>query len=142
MPEKNTARTATCACGQLTVSCDGEPVLVSLCHCFACQRRTGSAYSVGAFFPRDRVSVGGQAQRYTRSSDSGFTVTFHFCGDCGSTVFWEPQRRPEIIGVALGAFADPDFPPPSASIFEESKRGWTQLPDGLKHFRGTMIASG
>jgi hypothetical protein len=39
---KNMARTATCACGQLTVSCDGEPGLVSLCHGLACQRRTGS----------------------------------------------------------------------------------------------------
>jgi len=142
MSQKNTARVAACSCGQLTASCQGEPVLVSLCHCLSCQRQTGSAYSVGAFFPRNHVRISGKARRYTRSSDSGSTVTFYFCRDCGSTVFWEPQRRPEIIGVAVGAFADPNFPPPSASIFEDLKHIWTQLPDGMKHFRGTMIADG
>jgi hypothetical protein len=43
--------------------------------------------------------------------------------------------------VAVGAFADPDFPPPSASIFEATKHAWTLLPKGMKHFQGTMIAS-
>jgi hypothetical protein len=43
--------------------------------------------------------------------------------------------------VAVGAFADPDFPPPSASIFEATKHAWTLLPEGMKHFQGTMIAS-
>ena len=37
--------------------------------------------------------------------------------------------------------ADPDFPPPSASIFEATKHAWTLLPEGMKHFQGTMIAS-
>ena len=100
-------RTARCDCGQLAVSCAGEPASVSLCHCLACQRRTGSTYGIAAFFARDRVNISGQGRRYTRSSDSGFEVTFHFCGDCGSRVYWEPQRKPEMIAVAVGAFADP-----------------------------------
>jgi hypothetical protein len=28
------------------------------------------------------------------------------------TVFWEPQRKPDAIGVAVGGFADPSFPEP------------------------------
>ena len=32
-------RTATCRCGQLQVTCEGEPVRVSVCHCLDCQRR-------------------------------------------------------------------------------------------------------
>jgi hypothetical protein len=43
--------------------------------------------------------------------------------------------------LAVGAFADPNFPAPSVSIFEESKHTWTQLPDGMKHFQGAIIAS-
>ena len=54
---------------------------------------------------------------------------------------WEPDVRPDLYILAVGAFADPDFPPPSASIFEETKHTWTRFPDGMKHFQGTMLAS-
>ena len=120
-------RTARCDCGQLAVSCDGEPASVSLCHCLACQMRTLSTYGIAAFFARDRVNISGQGRRYTRSSDSGFEVTFHFCGDCGSTVYWEPQRKPQMVAVAVGAFADPGFPPPSKFVYEEHLHPWAAI---------------
>jgi hypothetical protein len=56
-------------------------------------------------------------------------------------LYWEPDVRPDLYILAVGAFADPDFPPPSASIFEETKHAWTKLPDDMKHFQSTMIAS-
>jgi len=61
---------------------------------------------------------------YRRSSDSGFPVTFHFCPDCGSTVFWEPERMPDRIAVAVGCFADPSFPAPSQSVWSERRHAW------------------
>ncbi len=54
-----TARHAACACGRLRVSCEGDPVRVSVCHCLECQRRTGSVFGVSARFPKDRVAVEG-----------------------------------------------------------------------------------
>jgi hypothetical protein len=120
-------RTARCVCGQLAVSCDGEPTKVSLCHCLACQRRTGSAYGVGAFFRREDVEPRGCTEQYSRSSDSGHKVTFHFCPDCGSTVFWQPERKADMIAVALGAFADTAFPPPSQTVYEEHRHPWVKF---------------
>src|SRR5215469_4754365 len=72
-------RFATCACGQLAAACTGEPTNVSLCHCLACQKRTGSTYGVAAFFRRSDVESKGRTKHYTRPSDSGHDVTFHFC---------------------------------------------------------------
>lgn len=118
------ARTATCACGQLSVRCKGEPAKVSLCHCLACQKRTGSTYGVAAFFRREDVQPTGDVQTFTRPSDSGYDVAFHFCPRCGSTVFWEPHRKPEMIAVAVGSFADPAFPAPSQGVNEESRHPW------------------
>ena len=80
-------RAATCACGQLRVGTKGEPAKVSLCNCLACQKRTGSTYGIAAFFLREDVEANGRAQQFTRQSDSGHKVTFHFCPNCGSTVF-------------------------------------------------------
>lgn len=120
-------RTATCACGQLSVRCEGEPASVSLCHCPACQKRTGSSYGVAAFFPRTEVQVSGDFRTFTRPSDSGHEVAFHFCPECGSTVFWEPRRKAEMIAVAVGAFADPSFPAPSKAVYEESRHPWVAV---------------
>ncbi|WP_349236418.1 GFA family protein [Bosea sp. UNC402CLCol] len=50
-------REARCSCGQLRITCRGEPAIVALCHCRECQRRTGSAYGVAAFFAREAVAV-------------------------------------------------------------------------------------
>ena len=117
-------RVAACVCGQLTASCSGDPALISLCHCLACQRRTGSTYGIAAFVPRENVIVAGDAKAYTRSSDSGYTVSFYFCPHCGSTVYWTPERKPEMVAVAVGAFADPAFPPPSQAVYAEYRHRW------------------
>jgi hypothetical protein len=125
---------AACACGQLELRCQGEPRRVSLCHCLDCQRRTGSAFSIAAFFERGAVLVQGATKTFTRPSASGKPVTFHFCPECGSSVFWEPERLPDLIGVAVGAFADPAFPAPEQSVWTDFKHGWIGLPAGMPVF--------
>jgi hypothetical protein len=130
-----TTRTASCHCGQLRVACEGEPRKVSMCHCADCKRRTGSAFSVAVFYLRDQVRVtDGVAKDWARPSVSGFPVTFHFCATCGSNVWWEPQRMPALVGVALGAFADPDFPAPTQSVATAEKCTWLSLPDDVVQF--------
>jgi hypothetical protein len=52
-----TVRLASCSCGQLRAEVLGEPISVSVCHCYACQRRTGSAFGAQANFPRDSVAI-------------------------------------------------------------------------------------
>jgi hypothetical protein len=130
-----TMRTAACHCGQLRLGCDGDPKKISLCHCLDCQRRTGSAFSVAVFYERSQVRVeSGTPASFARPSASGFPVTFHFCGCCGSNVYWEPARLPELIGVAIGAFADPGFPCPEQSVWTRDKHGWIDLPEGMTRF--------
>lgn len=128
----NQPRIATCACRQLRLTCTGEPVRISACHCLDCQRRTGSAFGVQARFARELVTIEGTASAFTRSSDSGNTVTFHFCPDCGSTLCWELQAAPGLLAVAVGAFADPQFPAPLLSVFESRRHPWVSIsPEGL-----------
>jgi len=110
--------------------CRGEPAGVSLCHCLDCQRRTGSTFGIGAFFAKDQATVAtGSSVEFKRSSDSGSGVTFHFCGWCGSTVWWEAERLPSMIGVAVGAFADPDFPAPKQATWDKRRHQWLCLSD-------------
>jgi hypothetical protein len=122
-------RFATCACGSLKVRCTGEPTKVSLCHCLDCQKRTGSTYGVAAFFRREDVEPQGAARSYTRQSDSGRHVTFHFCPECGSTVFWTPHRKPEAVAIAVGSFADPAFPAPTQAVYPERRHPWVAFSE-------------
>ena len=79
-------RIARCSCGELTATIEGEPVRVSVCHCLACQRRTGSVFGAQARFARSQVRVAGQGRDYTRPGDEGPGATFTFCSTCGSTM--------------------------------------------------------
>ncbi len=120
-------RHAACACGGLSISVRGDPQRVGMCHCQQCQRRTGSAFGLAAIFARDQLAEAhGPRSAYSRQGESGGTLTFSFCPTCGSTVFWEHSNLPEVILVALGAFADPGFPGPTGAFWAESRHPWVE----------------
>jgi hypothetical protein len=115
---------ARCACGQLGAICSGEATRISICHCLACQRRTGAPFSTNSRFPRERVRTEGEAVAFRRVADSGHAVTHHFCPRCGTTVYWDLDGFPDLIAVASGAFADPSYPPPTISVWERTMHPW------------------
>lgn len=127
-------REASCACGQLRVTCEGDPVRVSMCHCLACQKRSGSTYAVQARFAADKVRIEGQSREWARTGDDGGTARFQFCPECGSTVFYRADADPDLIAIAVGAFADPNFPPPIYSVYETRKHSWVSTPDNIDHY--------
>lgn len=127
-------RTARCHCGQLRAVASGEPDSVYVCHCRACQRRTGAVVHNGSRWPKERVRIEGEHKVYERGADSGFNIRFHFCPNCGTSVFWEGDRSPATCGIAIGCFADPDFPAPTQSGWEEAMHQWLGLPPGIAHF--------
>lgn len=128
-------RTRECHCGQLKVIVSGEPGRVYVCHCKACQRRTGAVVHSGAVYSKNQVRFEGEDKVYARGAASGFEVRFHFCPNCGSSVYWEGDRFPEICGIAVGSFADPNFPAPNDSAWEESMHPWLSLPSVAEHFQ-------
>jgi hypothetical protein len=129
-----TTRTASCSCGQLRVTAEGEPVRVSMCHCLECQKRTGSAFGAQSRFPRERVRIEGSATKWSRVGDDGGKATFSFCPTCGTTVYYEIDDQPELLAVTLGSFADPMFPPPRFSVYESRRHAWVSVPDGAERW--------
>ena len=126
-----TTRRASCSCGQLYLDAEGEPVRISVCNCLACQQRTGSVFGAQARFPADRVKGPyGRSTAYTRIGDSGNEVTFHFCPTCGATLYWRIPALPDYLVVTMGSFADPKFPPPKHSVYEERAHSWSRVPAG------------
>ena len=91
-------------------------------------------YSYGSRWLKSQVRIEGEHKTYGRIAESGFEIRFHFCPNCGSSVFWEGDRSPTTCGIAVGCFADPDFPVPTSSGWEESMHPWLGLPPGTAHF--------
>ena len=131
---ENHEREASCCCGQLKARTVGQPVAIGMCHCLECQRRSGSAFGLQARFLKDQVTLSGSPTVYVRTGDSGRTVTFHFCPQCGSNVCWQPEALPQHISVAVGAFADPKFPPPGYSVYETRQHPWTAVTCDMEHY--------
>jgi hypothetical protein len=115
------------------VTVNEDPIRVSVCHCLACQRRTGSAFGAQARFRKESVSINGQSTQYVRVADSGNRIMFNFCPACGSIVHYWIEGREDLVAVPLGAFADPQFPAPAFSVYERRKHPWVSLPIHLEH---------
>ena len=137
---------ASCRCGNLNVTYEGPiPKRRTLCHCNSCQLRTGTAFSIQGRFPRDKVTIEGESSTWKfpnelgpevtyRSCDSG-GATYHFCPTCGTTVYWEIDVAPEIVGIALGTLTDPSFPAPVISAFEAYGHPWAMTAGELEAIR-------
>ena len=126
-------REASCSCGQLRVVANGEPVQVTMCHCFACQRRTGSAFSVQGLYGREQIETIGRFTEYARITERGEERRYCFCPDCGATLFFTAPAFPQLVGVPAGAFADPSFPSPRVSVYESRRHPWVAVPEQVEH---------
>jgi len=124
------SRTAACCCGQLRIEVQGEPLGVGVCHCLACQRRTGSVFAALAAFAAP-YRVVGEATEFVRRGDAGAAFRFRFCPVCGTTLFHTEEGHEGSVSVAVGAFADPTFPPPRVSVYDCRRHPWVRLPPGV-----------
>jgi hypothetical protein len=80
------------------------------------------------------VTLTGESSQYVRIGDGGSKVVFSFCPKCGATVHYSVEGYDEEnIAVPLGAFADPGFPAPTFSVYEERMHSWVGLPPGIEH---------
>lgn len=117
-------RRAQCQCGGLTAAAEGAPDSVVVCSCTECQRRTGSVFASNAYYHRDKLTLSGEAREYVRTADSGNAFHTFFCPTCGTSLWFFSARDPSRVGIAVGAFADPTFPKPDRTVFDESKHAW------------------
>ncbi len=127
------SRTASCSCGQLRIEVEGEPRGVGVCHCLACQQRTGSVFAALASFATP-FKVSGKATEYVRTGDKGARFRFRFCPVCGTTVFHTEEGYDDSVSIAVGAFADPGFPAPGVSVYDCRRHPWVSLPPGTVAF--------
>lgn len=126
-PTAGYPKTASCACGTLTVTVATPPHHVHICACTECQRKTGSAFSYNSFFADTAVTISGEHRAWRGPSDAGRWNEVHFCPTCGSTVFSKLESLPGITAVSSGCFGDPDFESPRKVYWASRRHRWLTL---------------
>ena len=131
---ETTAHEGGCLCGAVRYRAQGAPLRTTVCHCTMCQKRTGSAFGVGAYFKAEQVSfLGGRLETYEHVSDeSGRWLRFEFCPKCGTQVTWTLEAMPGMRGIALGSFDDPKWLQPNRFGWFRSAHPWVRPPEGIE----------
>lgn len=126
--------TATCACGDSSITVNAHPRMLGVCHCTNCKRRTGSAFGISAYFARDAVvRQEGQTHVYAfHHAAQDHDQARHFCARCGTTLCWFVSALPDLIGIAGGCFAGEALPEPTFSVTDGQREPWVSLPGTWK----------
>ena len=131
-----------CLCGAVRYRVKAEPVRGSACHCTFCQRRTGSAFGVGAYFNEADVEFTrrGPTKTYEhRSDETARWLRMEFCLNCGGTVTWTAEALPGLRAIAGGSFDDPKWFQPKRFSWMRSAHPWIIAPPGVEIFQqGTL----
>ena len=124
-------RAAQCACKNVTVVVTGDPQMCFACHCDYCQRATGSIGTFGAVFQEQDVKTLDGETIINDDFPNWPGLEKHFCAKCGTTVHWiNPTVFPGMRMVAVGCFADPDFPGPDMVVQTQYRHKWCGSFDG------------
>jgi hypothetical protein len=92
-------------------------------------------FAAQARFHRSDVTIAGEGTDFVLVGDAGTKATFTFCPRCGATVYYVTAGQEELVAIPVGAFADPSFPAPTYSVYENRKHGWVTLPASVERVR-------
>ncbi len=130
--------TGGCLCGAVRYELRGELRGVYNCHCGQCRRSHGhfGAYSS---VTHDQISfTERRGLNWYRSSN---IARRGFCGECGSSLFWEPADK-DHLAIAAGSFDQPSGLTTLGHIFTDDKGDYYTIDDDLESWPGTMSENG
>ena len=126
--------TGKCQCGAVNYSLLSSPKTTHACHCFDCQKRTGSAFGISMVVAEDDLVLNGELKSFERIADSGFKLTQFFCPNCGNPIYGLNERRPNIVVLFPGTLNDTSWFEMERVIWKSRAQAWCPIPDGIEVF--------
>jgi hypothetical protein len=129
--------TGGCLCGAVRYEVVGELMPVINCHCSKCRRFHGHVGAYTATYRQHLVLVEMSGLQWYRSvRDETPEVYRGFCRTCGSSLLWDPRKKP-TISIATGAIDPPTRLATERHVWLSQKADYYSLTDGLPcHDRG------
>jgi hypothetical protein len=123
-----------CDCGAIRYRLRGKMRDVVNCHCGQCRRTHGH---FGAYTAVEREQLSLTSDRGLRWYRSSQGVRRGFCGECGSSLFWDRESLTSI-SIAAGTLDQPTGLKTVAHIFTKDAGDYYQLDDHVPRYPGSM----
>lgn len=131
--------TGGCQCGRIRYEIRAEPLTLYVCHCKDCQKQSSSAFGMSMPVSREAVVImQGQPKAWSRTGDSGREVVCLFCEDCGTRLFHNPARNPQITNLKPGTLDDTSWVQPVAHQWTKSAQAWVSIPENPLNCEGQV----
>ena len=125
------AHVGGCFCGAVRYAARGEPSFLCFCHCTSCRRAAGAMLVAWGTFMADDFQITRGSLKKAATSPG---VTRGHCGQCGTSLTYQHQRRNSEIDVTLASFDDAAELQPTVHIWVEDKLPWMRISDGLPQY--------
>ena len=126
--------TGGCQCGRIRYQLLAEPLTLYVCHCTECQKQSSSAFGMSMTVPREALIIThGDPKEWRRTGDSDREVVCFFCGNCGTRLFHQPQRNPNITNLKPGTLDNTSWLQPVGHVWTRSAQPWFTIPEGTLH---------
>jgi hypothetical protein len=117
-----------CHCGSIRYEMPEIVINHSLCHCKDCRRHAGAPMVGWAMVLIDQLKITGVPQIY-HSSENGRR---HFCGKCGTGLFYtNAVNLPNIIDVQTATLDHPEKLPPAKHVQTAEQITWMETAHNL-----------
>ncbi len=116
--------TGGCDCGAIRFQAEGPPRSQANCHCANCRRAVGAQAVAWITVGSSTFAFAqGTPKRYRTETGAWRT----FCDQCGTSLTYENDSRPNEIDITTGSLDRPDDYPPNRDVFPEEKLSWVEL---------------
>jgi hypothetical protein len=124
--------TGGCHCGAIRYQVEGQALTHALCHCTDCRRHAGAPMVGWTMYPAAALQVTQGKPKVYESSKDGRR---HFCGECGTGLFYFNEVMvPGIVDIQSATYDDPDAVPAQAHIQVAERIGWMARAHELPEF--------
>lgn len=141
MSEKYFA-TGQCLCGDVKYTIASAPIRMGQCHCDDCRRSSGTGHASNAFFKKEDVNIEGETSSYDSTTDTGSTITRHFCPKCGSRLYGFNSVAKNMIGIAVGTINESQWFKADFIVYNKSKPKWDCMDANIPVFEEMPPSSG
>ncbi len=119
--------TGGCLCGAVRYEARGPLADVTACHCGQCRRQSGHLYATTGVSRQNLLLIEDRGLKWYRASA---TARRGFCGECGSTLFWQGDAD-DATAILAGSLDAPTGLKLARHIFVADKGDYYEITDGL-----------
>src|SRR5437867_4297119 len=136
MEESEAQSEGRCVCGAVRFAIDVPARWAWHDHSAASRHAQGCAYAtyVGAWRSRFRILQG--AECITRFEDAAAGTARCFCARCGTPLFYERARSPQMVNIPRALFAARTGREPRYHMSLHDKADWTYMGEPLAPLKG------